>query len=555
MLAIQVPAASAQAWSEAGGVRVRTTAVEPGKLSFTYWPAPNLTIQSLSARLGRVNLPVSPATPFPGDGQKAAVLILVDTSDPRRRSAVKKNIEQITAIAKAAGPHVVFGLGTFDTKYSELVPLGGDAAAVEAAVKKLRARGQTTELYRHTRDAIKRLAAFEASRKTLVLLSDGRAEDTAYTLEDVIKAAQEAGVSINGLGYSRTVEGTRAFQSLIRLAEETGGRFIPADRKYELPGNVSELIYNALNAGGNATIDLAPASARGIGGPQEIEIAFQGTRAVVNLPVTLPAATVDKRIFQAKNLPWLSGIGVGAVVGLLLLFVWFRKRAQRRRLAAEAAAEEEAAKAAMETPIAFLQFFDEGEPRFPMASAAIRIGRRADNDIQISNTSISAYHAEIQQRRDGTFIITDLDSLNGVTINDEHLDVGQLKDGDIVDLGETRFRFEFAKPDADGNMPRGTQKKDPATRPDWKLVRGEKVSGKAAADGADATDGLPPDETPPDPDPNGPVLDEGPPPADTPPEEGQEPNPENLRDPDPTFAGTEPIRDLGKKPNQGPPND
>ncbi len=61
----------------------------------------------------------------------------------------------------------------------------------------------------------------------------------------------------------------------------------------------------------------------------------------------------------------------------------------------------------------------------------------------LNNTSVSAYHAEIQRRRDGTFIVTDLDSLNGVAINDEPVDVGRLDDGDIVDLGEVRFRFRL----------------------------------------------------------------------------------------------------------------
>lgn len=484
MLAGVLPAAAAD-WKAAGGVRVQSEQEGDAKLNFRYWPAPNLTIQSIVAKLGRTKLPVTPATPFPGAGQRAAVMILVDTSDPRRRrSDVKKNIDQIIALAKAAGPHVVFGLATFDTKYQDVLPLGGDAAALEAAAKKLRARGQTTELYRHTRDAINKLAAFKADRKTLILFSDGRAEDIAYTREDVIAAAARAGVSINGFGFSRSVEGTRAFQTLIRLAEETGGRFVEADRKLELPGNVAELIYGALNAGGAASIDLAPAIKRGLGGAQDVKLTFVGSGTEVVLGVTLPPAPVNTSLLQEKNWPWLIGAGAGLLLLLALLIVALRRRGKRKRTSAEAAA----AKAAMEKPIAFLQFFDEGEPRFPMAGTAIRIGRRDDNDIKIANTSISAYHAEIQQRRDGTFIITDLDSLNGVAINDENVDVGHLKDGDIVDLGETRFRFEFAVDGADGTAAGGTRKADPATRPDWKIARAAQAGQAPDTDQADQAD-------------------------------------------------------------------
>ncbi len=467
--------AAAQQWKSDNGVRVVAEPDGANALAVRYWPAPTRRIESIAASIGQTPLPVEPAKPFPGDGQKAAVLILVDTSDPRRRQVVRRNIKQIADLAVAAPAHVVFGLATFDRRYTELVPLGGDASAVATAARKLRATGRTTELYRHTRSALNKLAGFDAARKTLIILSDGRAEDTAYTLDDVIATAKTNAITVNGIGFSRTIEGTRSFQTLIRLAEETGGRFVAANQQLELPGDTDALIYSALNAGGSTRIDLTPAINAGLGGPQDVRIVFEGANATVVWPVTLPPAPINKTIFKPDNMPWISGLGIGLVVLFLLLVVWLRRRYVDRKTATAAEAEEAARLAALEHPIAHLKFFDEGEPEYPMRSSAIRIGRRADNDIQISNTSISAYHAEIQQRRDGTFIITDLDSLNGVSINDEPVDVGQLKDGDVVDLGETRFRFELAADIETAKTVKGARGFPDAnpTRPDWQIARKE----------------------------------------------------------------------------------
>ena len=66
-----------------------------------------------------------------------------------------------------------------------------------------------------------------------------------------------------------------------------------------------------------------------------------------------------------------------------------------------------------------------------MSLPALRIGRNDDNDVTLADNSISGYHAEIHRKRDGTFIITDLDSKNGVLLNDYIGDIAELKDGGV----------------------------------------------------------------------------------------------------------------------------
>lgn len=60
------------------------------------------------------------------------------------------------------------------------------------------------------------------------------------------------------------------------------------------------------------------------------------------------------------------------------------------------------------------------------------------------NDSISLHHAEIHRRREGDFFIVDLASTNGVFVNDEKVNQGELKSNDIIELGEVRLRFGLA---------------------------------------------------------------------------------------------------------------
>jgi hypothetical protein len=68
----------------------------------------------------------------------------------------------------------------------------------------------------------------------------------------------------------------------------------------------------------------------------------------------------------------------------------------------------------------------------------IKIGRSKENDIVISETSVSRFHAELFQDDEGNIFITDLNSTNGTTINGVRLVGSQiLQSNDIVKLGNS----------------------------------------------------------------------------------------------------------------------
>src|SRR5688572_31826259 len=80
---------------------------------------------------------------------------------------------------------------------------------------------------------------------------------------------------------------------------------------------------------------------------------------------------------------------------------------------------------------------------FSIAKPQVRIGRLEELDLCISHRSISREHARVTAR-DGSFEIEDLNSANGIRINGSSVKRALLRSGDVVELGQVRFRFVAA---------------------------------------------------------------------------------------------------------------
>ena len=92
--------------------------------------------------------------------------------------------------------------------------------------------------------------------------------------------------------------------------------------------------------------------------------------------------------------------------------------------------------------------------RHILGSDVFLIGRHSNNDLTIADPSVSRRHAEIHRRGDGTFTITDLDSMNGVFINNKQLQHATLKGGEHVELGNVGCQFKLiGESELDGDIP------------------------------------------------------------------------------------------------------
>lgn len=79
--------------------------------------------------------------------------------------------------------------------------------------------------------------------------------------------------------------------------------------------------------------------------------------------------------------------------------------------------------------------------RFPLFKDRLTIGRTADNDIQLYAPHISRRHAVVTTDGETTRII-DWGSKNGVHVNSNRVTEHFLSNGDILRIGNARFRYE-----------------------------------------------------------------------------------------------------------------
>jgi pSer/pThr/pTyr-binding forkhead associated (FHA) protein len=112
-----------------------------------------------------------------------------------------------------------------------------------------------------------------------------------------------------------------------------------------------------------------------------------------------------------------------------------------------------------------------GEPaagaEFTLSKPVLRIGRNDRLDIWINHKSISHEHAEVQVS-DGKVTVFDLDSANGTRVNGIRSSRAVLETGDILQLGDVRFRFLPAE-GAHSLMP--PSEESPATVPSSSMPR------------------------------------------------------------------------------------
>ena len=98
-------------------------------------------------------------------------------------------------------------------------------------------------------------------------------------------------------------------------------------------------------------------------------------------------------------------------------------------------------------PYAFLITQDETKARYPITRTTCRLGRSKNNEITLRDTSVSRRHAEIHRESGDEFTLIDLNSLNGVFVNNEKIGRYKLKEGDVIEIGDIGLRFTLMPTD------------------------------------------------------------------------------------------------------------
>lgn len=76
----------------------------------------------------------------------------------------------------------------------------------------------------------------------------------------------------------------------------------------------------------------------------------------------------------------------------------------------------------------------------------VTLGRGADQDVRLDDHGASRAHATLS-KRGGTWFVRDLDSSNGVLLNDQRVMEAPVETGDTITIGDTVLRFDVEAED------------------------------------------------------------------------------------------------------------
>lgn len=335
---------------------------------------------------------------------------------------VKKTAKQIlNTIASGFPSFRVAIVGYRDWTDAEMFtdfPFSNSIGAITAAIDGLKVQGggDTPEA---VLEALLRAIGTEAigpwrdgCNKQIILMGDApphtpipQGPAKGKTADDVVVAAENVDPAvINSILIAERAgayndEARKAFED---LSARTKGTLTTADKAEDVPKKMMEMVEVIKKA--------APAAAPPAGGGS-------GGGMVV------PSAGISTPLF----------IGLAALVALLLLAIVLL--AVRRRGGRIAAAPVAAAEAGLDVTYA-----DGGTKAFRITEARTTIGRADDNRLVLRDDEASSYHAEIVASREG-FLLRDLGSANGTTVNGRPVTEGYLSAGDEIGIGTTRIVF------------------------------------------------------------------------------------------------------------------
>ena len=101
------------------------------------------------------------------------------------------------------------------------------------------------------------------------------------------------------------------------------------------------------------------------------------------------------------------------------------------------------------------------------------IGRNPEHAVAINHDSISRTHCKLSLNADGALSVHDLNSLNGIYVNDRKVKHSVLIPGDVLQVGAISFRVNYDSDTDHGRPKTRTQATDMSSTVPMKFTREE----------------------------------------------------------------------------------
>ncbi len=409
--------------------------------------------------------------------ESVPIVVAVDTSRSLSAAELKKTTDSVFEIVRGLGDGVPFGILAFDDSPRWIVEPPGSGVDLEEALASISPRGNYTVL----NDAVFTVARRLPDGGVVLLLTDGRDENSATTVEDVASLCVANGVRVVPLSTGRWID-EKALRRYALLSEgDYLGSFEQVDQ-----ATVSTKL-DELRGAVEATIEAEAALVVATAAPTEASL-----ENAESVAPDEPIAAV----------PWwlLPGLIVLILAVLIVLFLLWRLRRQPEIASTGADEEWETDPAIAPTlasdqapqydqapsflgdlenvppnaeqadelkldPSAFERLPFDGdidktsvldeqpvltvmEPGKPLRTfrlsrdRAFAVGRAPNvNTLTLGDRALSGQHFKVVPHDSG-FVVVDLESTNGTLVNGRRIRAQRLESGDSVRAGEVEFEFK-----------------------------------------------------------------------------------------------------------------
>jgi tight adherence protein B len=266
------------------------------------------------------------------------VVLALDTSGSMQGAAMEAAKAAAEAFVDSLPAAAQVSVVSFSSAPTVLVPLSTDRGAVIAAIRGLRAQGETA-LYDALALAAQQFSTAGDARRELVVLSDGG--DTVSTSD--VNAAIEAMTSRKITGYvASLVTDESAAGVLDDIAAKTGGRVVSATDAAAIRsvfGNIGAVLTNQyrlrfpLRGEGQTTISLEVVDG-------ETTASADRVIELASAPRSAAPTSGAARVIDGPGRAWMKPLGLGSfALGIFALTMYVFVPARKRRITSRWIAE------------------------------------------------------------------------------------------------------------------------------------------------------------------------------------------------------------------------
>lgn len=372
--------------------------------------------------------------------------LALDTSGSLTRADLAEARDLAAGVLQALPPGSEVAVFSFDDVSRVVQPRTADADAVRRAIDGLRVAGKYTALHDALFDASRYLRDAPGARRAILLVTDGKDENSALNLEDGLKVAEETLIPVFCVGVGRVEE-----RVLRRIAKLTGGEYFPS---HEATASAIAARILAAPAPQVAAVPspaetpslvMAPRPQRSLAAPPAFYRSplLWAAAGLLLLGAATALALVGRKprhgVTPARHFPsGPSRLDTGQEEALLGKEALAGTVLTRMDLAGEPV---DKTVLLMDTPVLTVTRGERKGEVFPLSGeSSISIGRARANDVVLDDASVSSQHCRIRPEPGG-FVVHDMKSTNGTQVNGRPIDHHRLAEGDVIQVGETSLQY------------------------------------------------------------------------------------------------------------------